>query len=116
MLEDSPRLSTKARALLSDAHNECWVSAVSAWEIAIKVSIGKLSLGRKLSTLEPAIEAAGFRTLDISVRQAVAVATVESDHQDPFDRLLLAQCEVETPRLMTADRQLKGLPQAVSAD
>jgi PIN domain nuclease of toxin-antitoxin system len=116
VLEDSPRLSATARTLLADPRNECWVSAVSAWEVAIKVSLGKLSLGRRLSALEPAIEAAGFRRLDISIRHAVAVSDVETDHQDPFDRLLLAQCHVETLKLLTADRRLKTLPQAVPAD
>jgi len=116
VLEDSPRLSPAVRTLLTDPANECWVSAVSAWEIAIKVSIGKLVLRRPLDTLEAALSDARFQVLDMTLRHAVAVHAISVQHADPFDRLLLAQCEVETLKLLTADRLLKTLPQAVAAD
>jgi PIN domain nuclease of toxin-antitoxin system len=113
-LADSPRLSPKARELLSDAGNECWVSSASVWEIAIKIAIGKSQLGLPLTALEGAIDAAGFRTLDVAMRHAAAIELVAVPHADPFDRLLLAQCEVETLRLLTADRKLSKLPVAVA--
>jgi PIN domain nuclease of toxin-antitoxin system len=50
------------------------------------------------------------------MRHATAVSEIASRHSDPFDRLLLAQCEIETLKLLTADRYLKGLPQSVAAD
>jgi PIN domain nuclease of toxin-antitoxin system len=115
-LEDNPRLAQAARTLLTDPANECWVSAVSVWEIAIKLSVGKLALRRSLGTVEAARVEAGFQTLDMTIRHAVAVAAIAVKHTDPFDRLLLAQCEVETLKLLTADRLLKTLPQAVAAD
>jgi PIN domain nuclease of toxin-antitoxin system len=115
-LEDNPRLAPAARSLLADPSNECWVSAVSVWEIAIKVSIGKLALRRPLGTLETALAEAGFQALDMTIRHAAAVAAISVKHADPFDRLLLAQCEVETLKLLTADRLLKTLPEAVAAD
>jgi PIN domain nuclease of toxin-antitoxin system len=107
-LEDSPRLGASARDFLQDAENEHWVSAASVWEIAIKASIRKLTLSRPLREVEKGIRAAGFRVLDVTIRHAAAVSEVELRHSDPFDRLLLAQCDVETLRLLTAD---KGLAQ-----
>jgi PIN domain nuclease of toxin-antitoxin system len=91
------------------------VSAASAWEIAIKASLGMLKLGRPLSVLEKAVDSAGFRTLDITMRHTIAVADVAVRHADPFDRLLLAQCEVETLKRLTADRALESLPIVRSA-
>ncbi len=108
-LEGSSRLSAKAKALLRDPDHEHWVSVASVWEIAIKASIQKLKLSQSLQELEKGISAAGFRVLDISIRHAAAVPDVLLEHNDPFDRMLLAQCEVETLRLMTADRTLVGI-------
>ena len=115
-LEDHPRLGTVTRTLLADPANEFWISAASAWEIAIKVSLKKLSLRRSLETLEAAVTEAGFQTLDVTMRHAAAASRMAIEHSDPFDRLLLAQCEMETLKLLTADRHLKALPQAVAAD
>lgn len=108
-------LSARARAMLADPENECWVSSASVWEIAIKTQLGKYRLGRPLATLEEAVDRAGLRTLDVTLKHAAAVEHVRTPHADPFDRLLLAQCEVETLRLLTADTQLVKLPVAVAA-
>jgi len=113
-LEGSSRLGNKARALLKDPEHEHWVSAASVWEIAIKASVRKLTLSRPLRDLEKGIVAAGFRVLDISIRHAAAVPEIEVPHNDPFDRLLLAQCEVETLRLLSADSALAGIPSVLS--
>lgn len=112
-LADSPRLSPRARELLADTGNECWVSSASAWEIAIKVVLGKYDLGWPLVRLEDAVVDAGFRTLDVTLRHAAMIESIEVPHADPFDRLLVAQCEVETLRLLTADTILGALPVAV---
>jgi PIN domain nuclease of toxin-antitoxin system len=113
-LEGSSRLGNKGRALLKDPEHEHWVSAASVWEIAIKSSVRKLALSRPLRDLEKGIVAAGFRMLDISIRHAAAVPEIEVPHNDPFDRLLLAQCEVETLRLLSADSALAGIPSVLS--
>lgn len=113
-LEGSPRLSARARELLRDSEHEHWVSTASVWEIAIKASIRKLTLSRPLSDLEKGIVAAGFRVLDISIRHAAAVPGIKLPHNDPFDRLLLAQCEVETLRLVTADQALIAVQGVIS--
>ena len=112
-LADSPRLSVRARELLADPANECWVSAASVWEIAIKVVIGKHQLGFSVRELPDAISEVGLRALDVRPRHASAIAAVNVPHADPFDRLLVAQCEVETLRLLTADAVLGELPMAL---
>lgn len=108
-LADSPRLSNDAREYLTDPDNECWASSASVWEIAIKTSLGKYSLGVPLARLERAIDEAGLLTLDVTMRHATAVERIKTPHSDPFDRLLLAQCEVETLRLLTTDKALRGM-------
>jgi PIN domain nuclease of toxin-antitoxin system len=105
-LADTARLSSRAREVLTDPDNECWISSASVWEIAIKVALGKYRLDFPLAKFESAIAAAGFRSIDVAVRHALAVERVATPHADPFDRLLVAQCEVETLRLLTADKIL----------
>lgn len=114
VLEDSPRLSRRARELVADPDSECWVSAASIWEMAIKSKLGKLQLASPLAAVERAISDSGLSALDVRLRHASAVERVEAAHGDPFDRLLLAQCEVETLRLLTADRLLADHPVALA--
>ena len=98
--------------MLLDPEHEHWVSAAT-WEIAIKASIRKLTLSRPLGDLEKGILAAGFRVLDISIRHAIAVSEIDLHHNDPFDRMLLAQCEVDTLRLVSADHALARIPAVI---
>jgi len=112
-LEGSAQLSPRAKELLLDPEHEHWVSAASVWEIAIKASIRKLTLSRPLGDLEKGILAAGFRVLDISIRHAIAVSEIDLHHNDPFDRMLLAQCEVDTLRLVSADHALARIPAVI---
>jgi PIN domain nuclease of toxin-antitoxin system len=114
-LADRARLSPAATALLEDSDNECWVSSASAWELAIKVRLGKYRLSYPLADLEEAVEEAGFRSLPVTMRHALATERIDTAHEDPFDRLLLAQCQAETLRLLTADRNLASLPVAIRA-
>jgi PIN domain nuclease of toxin-antitoxin system len=113
-LEGSTKLSKRSRDLLADPENEHWVSAASVWEIAIKAALGKLTLALPLRDLEKGIVAAGFHILDISIKHAAAVPEIVVPHNDPFDRMLLAQCEVETLRLMSSDRALASNPVVVA--
>jgi PIN domain nuclease of toxin-antitoxin system len=115
VLEDSPRLSRRARAWVADPANECWVSAASIWEIAIKARLGKLELASPLASLERAVADSGLAALDVTLGHAAGVGRAEATHGDPFDRLLLSQCEIETLRLLTADRLLVSHPVALAA-
>ena len=91
---------------------EVFISQASLWEMAIKVSIGRLQVD--LQELERQVPLQGFRWLPISNAHLLAVADLESDgvhrdgiHRDPFDRLLVCQSRVEPMLLLTADSQLK---------
>lgn len=112
-MEGSPRLGRRGRDLLTDPANEVWASAASMWEIAIKAALDKLRLVRPLESMCAAIVESGMGTLDVTMRHAALVGSVRLPHSDPFDRLLLAQCEVETLRLVSADRQLADHPAVI---
>lgn len=98
------RLARGARELLEDSAIPIFFSAVSAWEIAIKWSKGRLDLPLPPADLiRETIAAAGITQLMISIRDACAVGDLPFHHKDPFDRLLIAQARANGLRLMTAD-------------
>ena len=97
---DSPRLSAEGRALLRDA-SEVYVSAASIWEIAIKARLGRISAGP--ARMVEAIEDSGFLELSVTARHAASVERLPLHHNDPFDRLLVAQAIAEPLRLVSAD-------------
>jgi PIN domain nuclease of toxin-antitoxin system len=103
-LEDNPRLSAPAKAMIADGANEILLSMASVWEMAIKVSLGKLSVSGPFATYLPQqLSANSIGLLDISLLHAVAVATLPFHHRDPFDRLLIAQSSTEQIPLLSAD-------------
>jgi PIN domain nuclease of toxin-antitoxin system len=98
------RLSRKARSAVGAGRNECFVSLATAWEIAIKVSLGSLRVDASLERFLPdQIAANGFQPLPIDLRHTARVATLPFHHRDPFDRLLLAQALEEELAVVTAD-------------
>jgi len=103
------RLSAPMRRLIDSAH--VFVSAASIWEVAIKTSLGKLQIDPDLVCR--ALGPAGFDELPVTARHAAHVVGLPSHHRDPFDRLLVAQAEVEHLVLLTADAQLSSYGNAV---
>lgn len=101
-------------AVLDDRSIPLYVSAVSLWEIAIKVRSEKLYIGMGLDDLPEACEAAGLSILSIEARHVLAERTPPPPTRDPFDRLLLAQAGVEGMKLVTLDAALAGHPFAWS--
>lgn len=99
----SPLLKPTARRLIEGA-DEVYVSAASVWEVAIKARLGKIDADPQ--ELAAAIDASGFVELAVSAAHAAAVAQLEPHHNDPFDRLLIAQALAEPLRLVTADAML----------
>lgn len=100
----SGELSRKARRAIVSARNECFVSIASGWEIAIKVSLGKLRVDGALDRFLPEqLAANGFQPLPIDLQHAARVATLPFHHRDPFDRLLVAQALEEELTVVTAD-------------
>lgn len=97
------KLSAEAHAAIQSAE-AIYVSAASIWELAIKVRLGKLQGDPE--RIASRLSEAGFRELTISNRHALAVATLPMHHSDPFDRLLVAQAQIEGLRLLTTDGKL----------
>jgi len=105
-LNGDPRLPQPVVERVQAAEAEVFVSQASLWEMAIKVSIGRLRVD--LPELERQVPLQGFRWLPIRTTHLLAVAELKSDgdHRDPFDRLLVCQSRTEPMLLLTADRQL----------
>ncbi|MFN0139549.1 MAG: type II toxin-antitoxin system VapC family toxin [Pyrinomonadaceae bacterium] len=102
------RLSDSAKTLLSESGQPIFFSAASAWEIAIKWSKGRLTLpAAPFEFVNTVISAAGISQLPVTLRDASAVAELPFHHQDPFDRLLVAQARLHGLRLMTAHEILE---------
>lgn len=104
-VDDADQLSPAARSAITDGNNMVFVSAVTAWEIAIKKATGKLTLpqGNYLDELR----VHRFTALDITSEHALAVEYLPHYHKDPFDRLLIAQAQIEKLVLVTSDARIK---------
>jgi PIN domain nuclease of toxin-antitoxin system len=100
-----PSLSSRARRLIENGSNEILVSAVSAWEIATKVRLGKLPTGEQLvSDFEYFLNQLGFDGLPILLSHAIRAGTLAGDHRDPFDRMLISQAQAENLSVISNDR------------
>ena len=100
-LADAPELSPSARASVADPNNLVLVSAATIWEVEIKRALGRLEVGSADLVYE--IEANGFGELPIRARHAAAAAGLPRHHGDPFDRMLVAQSQVEGLVCVTRD-------------
>ena len=98
------RLLKPATRRLIESADEVFVSAASIWEVAIKARLGKIEADP--AELAVAIAASGFKELAVSAAHAAGVAQLELHHNDPFDRLLIAQALAEPLKLLTADAVL----------
>jgi PIN domain nuclease of toxin-antitoxin system len=108
VLQDNRRLDKSARRVIEAAERRL-VSIASAWEVAIKAGLGKISVPHPF---EPAIAANGFAPLLLSFAHVAAVQGLSNHHRDPFDRILIAQALVEGLTLISADHRLAqyGVP------
>jgi Uncharacterized protein conserved in bacteria len=100
------RLSGTARNLLDDDRNELVFSAVSIWEVTIKVGRGPAPFDVVPSVFRRGLIEAGYIELDITSAHAVAVCELPAIHGDPFDRMLVAQARVEGFTLLTSDKRV----------
>ncbi len=101
-LANNNSLREEAKKEIAEANNQVFVSAASAWEIAIKKSIGKLKAPNDLADQ---IENKRFTPLAIDINHALAVEELPLHHQDPFDRILIAQAMYEQLTIVTRDRK-----------
>jgi PIN domain nuclease of toxin-antitoxin system len=93
-------LTTQARDAIADPANVVVVSAASAWEISMKKALGKLVAP---DDLEQQVQAGGFLPLPISIAHGVAAGRLARHHEDPFDRMLIAQAYAEGLTIVTRD-------------
>lgn len=107
--DEGRRLAPEARRAIEEA-DAVYVSAATAWEVAIKIGLGRL---RPTRTVEEATRESGFLELPVTFRHAERVAALPSHHRDPFDRLLVAQAEVEELTVVTRDPVFGRYPVAV---
>ncbi len=106
--EGSPRLSRKVSRLLADPENTLFLSVVSAWEMILKVQAGKLKLPSAVGEyIEARIAHYGMEPLPITLAHALASGRLPTFHRDPFDRMLIAQGQVEQLIIVTHDAQLR---------
>ncbi|WP_456380918.1 type II toxin-antitoxin system VapC family toxin [Hydrogenimonas sp.] len=102
-LYDDPRLAKHHRDLIMETDNTIFVSAASFWEIEIKRARGNLIID---PAYPEAIEEEGFAALPIDPRHTLALHRLPDHHQDPFDRILIAQSVVEELTLLSIDRKI----------
>lgn len=104
----SDRLPDKVRATLARVENDVFASAVSTWEIAVKSAIGRLALpGEPGQYLPDRFRRARIQELPITAPHTYGVFALPRHHADPFDRLLIAQAQLEGMTIVTADRTFK---------
>jgi PIN domain nuclease of toxin-antitoxin system len=104
-LSDDPLLSRPARSFIAETKNSAIVSAASAWEIATKVRLGKLSSAEELTAdFVGYLEREGFELLPISADHAIRAGLLPGPHKDPFDRMLVAQAQAEGMPVVSNDQ------------
>lgn len=100
-LADSPKLSEKARAVIIDADNLIFVSVATVWEIAIKKALGKLHVPDDLSN---ALQVNRFAPISITLEHAELAGGLPRHHEDPFDRMIIAQSKIENLTVLSQDK------------
>ena len=108
-IADQPELAGEARAAIADPDNIVGVSAATIWELAIKQAAGRLEFD---GDFREELEANRFDILPIGLDHALAAATLPQHHSDPFDRMLVAQAQIERLTIVTRDRRIPqyGVP------
>ncbi len=102
------RLNEEAIAQIADESNQLWFSVASIWEIGIKVGLGKLPLPEPIdSYISTRMMQLGVQYLEITASHALGAAALPLHHRDPFDRMLIAQSQIEQMTLVSADSMFK---------
>jgi len=107
-LESNPKLSRKAKIVLENANNQCFVSMASLWEIAVKIALDRLELKIGFEKLKDLISLPGFEILLIQFQHLKIITQLPFHHNDPFDRILVAQAQIEELVFITKDEKIKA--------
>lgn len=98
------KLSDKAKELILDIENELFLSVASIWEMSIKASLGKLILQQPIAQIiSEQVQSNGLQLINIETAHALAVASLPWHHRDPFDRLIIAQSQLENLTILGCD-------------
>ncbi len=98
-----PRLSGAARNAIEESEGEWWLSAAGVWEIAVKASLGRVTLPLPVAQYIADKVRQGLRVLSIDWPHAAAVERLPFHHRDPFDRLMVAQAQADGLAIVTKD-------------
>lgn len=112
---DPERLTSESRDLLSDPASELLFSAASIWEVVIKNALGRSDFRVAPQQLRDGLMENGYGELAIRSEHVLAVGMLPSIHADPFDRILIAQAQVENATLLTTDGKVARYPGPVRA-
>lgn len=104
------KMSKAAREIIDDPSNDLYFSAVSIWEIAIKRALGRASFQTDPQRMQRLLLANGYIELALTSDHALVVLSLPPIHQDPFDRILVAQAVSEGITLLTADSDIAQYP------
>ena len=105
---DDKRLSAKARSLIKTSQNEVYFSAASAWEMSIKIRLGRLTIEEELEPfIIKQLSDNNFNTLSITIFHSIYTSKLPEIHKDPFDRMIIAQAQVEDMPLISRDKNIK---------
>lgn len=108
-LDGDRRLSRRARVAIADDDNQVFVSAASAWELATKARLGKLPAAMDVATdVASCLARQGFEELPISVSHAQRAGNLNVDHRDPFNRMLIAQSQMEDLPIVSNETLFDG--------
>jgi PIN domain nuclease of toxin-antitoxin system len=102
--ETPGKLSARIRAAIAEPANDVLLSAASAWEIAIKTAVGRLRF--PLDRMAEIVNEMGFAPLSMTMQHALEAGALPRHHDDPFDRMLIAQARQDGLTLVTLDRQI----------
>jgi PIN domain nuclease of toxin-antitoxin system len=110
-IDDDPKLRADTRKTVTDPDHDIVVSAASIWEAAIKRAVGKLRF--ETPVLLDTLRRGGLRVLPITAEHALAAGDLPRHHDDPFDRMLVAQAMAEGLTLVTRDARLRAYQVAI---
>jgi PIN domain nuclease of toxin-antitoxin system len=108
---NNPQLSQTVRDIIADSDNTLYLSVASSWEIIIKFNTGKLPLPEPPTQfIQSCLSVNRFESLAIDLPHVLQINTLPNHHKDPFDRILIAQAQVENIPILTVDRMIIEYP------
>ena len=106
-ITDDNRLSSSAREIITNGDNELFLSAVTGWEIAIKAQLGRIKLPKEPhSFIAEQLSLNSIQSLPVHMSHALHIYSLPNHHRDPFDRMIIAQAQLEDFPILTMDSQI----------